>query len=109
MKSIYSVDIEVTHMEGTQLPSDCGGGFVSVYLRDNDIRSAIDSAEDELLSDLYKPIEVNAAYKIEEEEFYELEIEEGYPEVQDLQNILKNGGVWYGPFHLYPIEGNKIN
>jgi hypothetical protein len=109
MKSIYRVDLEVTHMEGTQLPIDCGGGFVSVYLRDYNIRSAIDNAESELLSDLYKPVEVNAAYKIDEDEFSEIEPEEGYPEESDLKNMLANGGVWYGPFHLFPVEDEKIN
>ncbi len=109
MKNIYRIDIEVTHMEGTQLPNDCGGGFVSVYLREGSIKSAIDSAESELLSDLYQPVEVNAAYKIEEDEFSELEPEEGYPEESDLENMLINGGVWYGPFHLYPVEEEKFN
>ena len=109
MKSIYRIDLEVAHMEGTQLPADCGGGFVSVYLRDCNIRSAMDSAESELLSDLYKPVEINAVYKIDEDEFSELEPEEGYPDESDLKNMLVNGGVWYGPFHLYPVEEEKLN
>ncbi len=109
MNYIFRVDIEVTHMEGSQLPSDSGGAFVSVYLRAGGIKSAIDDAENSLLSDLYKPIEINAAYKIEEDEFAELEPEDGYPEESDFHNLLKNGGVWYGPFHLYPVEAEQVN
>ncbi|GAB1266165.1 hypothetical protein [Aurantivibrio infirmus] len=109
MKSIFRIDIEVAHMEGTQLPMDCGGAFVSVYLREENIRAAMDSAESELLTDLYKPKEITAAYQIDEDEFEELEEEEGYPNEKDFRNLLLNGGVWYGPFHLFPAESHEIN
>ncbi|WP_020407209.1 hypothetical protein [Hahella ganghwensis] len=92
MAFVYRVDVEITHMEGTQLPSDCGGAFVSVYLRERDIKSAIESTERHLISNLYKPVDVSAAYKIEEDEFSELQPEEGYPEEKDLNNLLSDGG-----------------
>jgi hypothetical protein len=38
---LFRVMVEVTHMKGTQLPLDCGGAFVSVYLRSSKVIGAI--------------------------------------------------------------------
>ena len=48
MMKVYRLAIEVGYMEGTQLPEDYAGAFVSVYLRASDIKKAIELAEAEL-------------------------------------------------------------
>ena len=112
-KHVYRVEVEVTHMEGTQLPEDCGGGFVNVYICANSIVDAIQSVEEALISDCYKPIETSAAFALDLEELdgggeniYE---EDGEPSLSDLNNLKINGGLWYSAFHLYPPEGNDVH
>ena len=96
-------------MDGTQLPTDCAGAFVNVYLRAKNIKEAIDATEQEFLSDFYTPVETYAAVKLDLDEYdYETE-EEGYPNNEDLSNLLKTGGIWYGPFNCYPPEESDVH
>ncbi len=95
-------------MEGSQLPLDCAGAFVNVYLSSVNIIEAIKSAEAELLGDCYNPFNTHAAYELDLGELdYDTE-EEGYPDNQDLMNLQANGGIWYGPFHCYPPEETQV-
>ena len=90
-------------MEGTQLP-DCGGAFVNVYVGTDDIRTAIDKVETQLLEDRYKPVCTYDAYALDiDETDYDTD-EEGYPGNDDLRQIKETGEIWYGPFNLYPPE-----
>jgi hypothetical protein len=107
-KYIFRVGVEVTQMEGTQLPSECGGACVNVYLGADDIRDAIDLAECELLSDCYKPIYTYEAYELDLEDTDYNTDEEGEPGNDDLLNLQKNGGIWYGCFHTYPPESEQL-
>lgn len=105
---IYRITVEVEPMEGTQLPAECAGAFVSVYLGENNIINAIQRAESELLKDCYKPVHTSSAYELDlEEDDFDTE-ERGYPNNSDLANIKATGTVWYGPFHTYPPEENQI-
>lgn len=108
---LFRMALEVTHMEGTQLPSECSGACVGVYLRAKNIKEAIDLAEQELLEDKYLPVRTYEATEIDAEDLTEKNEEyssEGDPETTDLLNILNNGGVWYTAFNLYPPEQNEI-
>jgi hypothetical protein len=66
-----------------------------MYLGALNIKEAIEIAETELLSVFYKPINTYAAFEI---------ALEGYPLKADLVDILRNGGIWYGPFQCYPSD-----
>lgn len=108
---LFRIAVEVKHMEGTQLPEECSGAFVGVYLRANNIKEAIDLAEKELLDDKYLPVRTYEAIEIDVEDLTEENEEysqEGDPESEDLINIYQNGGVWYAAFNLYPPEENEI-
>lgn len=109
-KYIFRIGVEVSPMEGTQLPADCGGACVNVYLAADDIRIAIDEAESELLNDCYKPIHTYQAesYELDEDELNLETDEEGAPSEEDLRNLQINGGVWYGCFHTYPPEKSVL-
>ena len=63
-KRIYRVEVEVEPMEGTQLPSDCVGAFVDVYLGSSNIIDAIRIVESELLQDCFKPVKTYAAFEL---------------------------------------------
>lgn len=109
--NLYRMAVEVTHMDGTQLPPHCAGACVGVYLRANSIKEAIDLAESELLSDKYLPIRTYEAVEIDIEDLLETDEEctsEGDPETEDLLNIYKFGGVCYTAFNLYPPERHEI-
>lgn len=108
---LFRVAVEVKHMEGTQLPPDCSGACVGVYLRADDIKEAIDLAESELRKDKYLPRRTYEAVEIDIEDLAdesEEYIEEGDPETDDLLKIYKNGGVWYTAFNLYPPEKHEV-
>ncbi len=107
---LFRMAVEVIHMEGTQLPEECSGACVGVYLRANDIKEAIDLAEKELLDDKYLPVRTYEATEIDIEDLTEENeeySEEGEPE-EDLINIYQNGGIWYTAFNLYPPEEHEI-
>ena len=89
-------------MDGTRLPETCGGACVHVFLRAEDIPHAVEFAENELLADKYMPASTYEAIELEFEEFDNEPEDDGYPAGDDLEDILNNGGVWYGPFSLYP-------
>lgn len=105
---LYRIEVEVEPMEGTQLPSDCAGAFVNVYLSSPNIIAAITSAEAELLQDCYKPVVTYAAFELDLEEMDCGSEEDGYPNNEDLINLKTNGGIWYGPFNCYPPEGSQL-
>lgn len=107
-REVYRVEIEVGRMEGTQLPEDFIGAFVSVYLPATDIKEAIDLTEEYLLTDKYNPIETTAAYRLDLDDIDYDTDEEGYPGNKDLRNLLENGGYWYGPFNgWFSVEENE--
>ena len=89
-------------MEGCLLPSDCAGAFVNVYVGDNDIRTAMNRVESDLVTDYYRPIELYEAYKLDLEDVDYSTDEEGYPSNDDLVQLRESGGRWYGPFNCYP-------
>jgi hypothetical protein len=93
---LFRMSVEVKRMEGTQLPADCSGACVGVYVRANDIKEAIDLAESELRNDKYLPFRTYEATEIDIEDLTEENeeySEEGDPESKDLINIFSNGGV----------------
>jgi len=107
-RRLYRIEVEVEPMQGTTLPPDCAGAYVNVYLAAVNIIEAIKSVESELLSDLYMPINTYGAFELDlEETDYDTD-EEGCPGNKDLLNLKLNGGIWYGPFHLYPPEDNQL-
>ncbi len=94
-------------MQGTQLPAEYGGAFVSVYVGAEDIRTAIDSVEKQLLEDRYTPTWTSAAFALDlEETDYDTD-EKGYPGNDDLAQLKETGEIWYGPFHCYPPEDEE--
>ena len=104
---LFRVMVQVTHMKDTQLPLDCGGAFVGVYIRAKSIREAIDISEAELLDDKYKPIRTYEAVEIDVEDLTDKNEEyasEGDPNSSDLIDIYNNGGLWYAAFNTYPTE-----
>lgn len=103
----YRIQVEVKPLEGTQLPSDVAGTYVNIYLGAHDIKQAVKIAETELLSNFYKPITTYAAFEIDIDDEGSKEEVEGYPLKADLLDLLKNGGIWYGPFHYYPPEDRE--
>lgn len=109
MKSVYRITVHVTHMDGTSLPPEAGGAYVSVYVVAGHIKNAIDLAEQYLLSDKYNPSETVSAFQIDAEDFEEEYEDEGDPSAVDLENILLNGGYWYSVFNLYPPEENDMH
>lgn len=100
----YRIEVEVAPMEGTQLPSDCAGAYVNVYVAAKSIREAIDLVGDQLLSDCYKPIKTTAAYELDIDDGDYPDVEEGYPDKEDVENLCKTGGYWYGPFYTFSAE-----
>ena len=107
-KELYRVDVEVGPMEGTQLPEDFMGAFVSVYLPAANIKEAIDLTEEYLLTDKYSPIETTAAYQLDLDEIDYNTDEEGYPGDKELKDLLVHGGYWYGPFNgWFSMEENE--
>ena len=109
IENVYRITVEVTGMEGSQLPEDCGGAFVNVYVSATNIKSAIDSAEDFLLRDLYRPIQTTSANQLEDYAFEGEYYEEGDPTNEDLMALKNSGGVWYAAFHTYPPESDEIH
>lgn len=105
-KNIYCVEMEVGHMENSSLPSDCGGAIVNIYLGADSVKEAVDLTNQTLLIDRYCPVETLAVVKVEIEE-YDGPQEEGYPEAADLERLKKHGGLWYGPFYLFPQENEN--
>lgn len=108
---LFRVMTEVKHMEGTQLPFDCAGAFVGVYLRAPSIRCAIDEAETQLKDDKYLPVHTYEAVEIDLEDLTDENEEyrsEGDPETVDLIKIYENGGIWYTAFNLYPHESSEL-
>jgi len=97
-KEIYRIEVQVGPMEGTQLPDDFLGAFSCVYLPALTIRDAIDAAEQYLLADKYSPLEITAAVQLDLEELEYERDDEGYPDQEELQGLLDNGGYSYGPF-----------
>lgn len=91
-------------MEEAQLPPNCAGAFVNVYLGADSIVEAINMAEAELLRDYYRPIDTAAALELNLDETNYDMAEQGYPGNKDLMNLQANGGVWYGPFFCYLPE-----
>ena len=108
MNYVYRVEVEVAPMEGTQLPDDCAGAIVNVYIGATTIREAIDRVETELLDDCYKPIFTLAAFVLDLEEDVPETEEEGYPNKEDLVKIMNERDIWYGPFYTYPPEQKDI-
>jgi len=102
----YRIEVEVAPMEGTQLPSHCSGAFVNVYVAAKTIREAIDIVEEQLLSDCYKPIKTTAAYELDVDEDEYPDVDDGYPDREDIINLCKTGGYWYGPFYTFSPEDN---
>lgn len=100
-QNIYCVEMEVGHMEGSRLPEGCGGAIVNVYLGADSVREAVGLTDQTLMIDRYMPVDTRSVNKIELEE-YEGPDEEGYPDKQDLLKLQENGGLWYGPFYLFP-------
>ena len=94
-------------MEGTQLPDNCEGAFVNVYIGADDIRKAMDIAERNLLDDCYKPVRLSAAFELDLEGIDYDSDEKGYPGNADLQDIRNNADVWYGPFNCFPHERDE--
>ena len=107
-KRIYRIEVEVEPMEGTQLPSDCAGAFVNVFIDATNLVEAIREVETQLIIDCYKPVNTYAAFELDIEEDDYRDEDEGYPRKEDLIDLLKNGGVWYGPFNMYPPEGKQL-
>ncbi|MCC5856375.1 MAG: hypothetical protein JJU10_11960 [Idiomarina sp.] len=112
---LFRITVEVKHMEGTQLPSDCAGGCVGVYLRAENIKAAIDLAEASLLEDKFLPVRTLEATEVNLEamaEQYDMpgedELAEGEPDFDDLLAIMKQGGVWYTAFHLFSFEKHEV-
>lgn len=104
-KYVYRVGVEVEHMEGCQLPKDCKGAFVNVYLSADNIREAIDIAESELFSDFYKPVNTYEAFEIDlEGEELERDNDDQSPTIKELRNYPKENKVSYGTFHCFPYE-----
>ena len=108
--SVYRIQIEVLPMEGTSLPSDWSGAFVNVYVGANDIVEAIKSAEEQLLTDLYRPDNTYAAYEIDLESLDEdnQNDEEDDISSENIKNLI-TGGILYGAFHGFPPEENDIH
>ncbi|MFT5390915.1 MAG: hypothetical protein ACI8PT_001105 [Gammaproteobacteria bacterium] len=48
-------------MPGTSLPADWAGAFVNVHIGANDIEDALESVENTLLTDRYRPVSTYAA------------------------------------------------
>jgi hypothetical protein len=104
MSRVFRVLVEVGHMEGTQLPSDCRGAFVNVYVGSVTLREALDKAEAQLLADRYKPIDIPEAYELDSDRVDYDTDEKGYPGNEDLKMLRETGDTWYGPFNLYPWD-----
>jgi len=109
---LFRIMVEVTHMKETQLPLDCGGAFVGVYLRSSNILDAIKIAESELLDDKYLPVRTFEAVEIDVEDLTgenEEYTSEGDPETSDLIDIFNNGGLWYTAFNTFPLEEEQAH
>ena len=104
MGRVFRVQVEVGQMEGTQLPSDCQGAFVNVYVGAVTIREALDKAEAQLLADRYRPIDISEAYELDLEGANFDTDERGYPGNDDLRQLRESGDTWYGPFNAFPPE-----
>lgn len=107
MSRVFRVNVEVGHMEGTQLPPGSQGAFVNVYVGAVTIREALDKVETRLLWDRYRPIDIYAAYELDLEDTGIDRAEEGYPNREDLKTLKETGDIWYGPFHLFPAEPGR--
>lgn len=109
---LFRIMVEVTHMKETQLPLDCDGAFVGVYLRSSNILEAIQIAESELRDDKYLPVRTFEAVEIDIEDLTDENEEyasEGDPETSDLMEIFNNGGLWYTAFNTFPIEDEQAH
>lgn len=102
-KNVYRVDVEVGPMEGTQLPEEAEGAFVSVYIGADSIRQAIDAVEQRLLLDRYQPIETTAAFQLDPDEDGS-DIGDDEPDSDDLRSLQRSGGTWYGSFNWWYPE-----
>lgn len=98
-KYVFRVEVEVTTMEGSTLPDDWQGAFVNVLIGEDSIIDAIQRVEEALVRDKYRPLMTCAAFMLELEDYANEDIEEGYPDLQELEHLRRNGGVWYGPFY----------
>ncbi|MDO5685829.1 MAG: hypothetical protein Q4G42_00290 [Neisseria sp.] len=110
MQHLYCVVVEVTHMPDTQLPPDCAGAVVRVYLASDDIRQAIDAAERALLEDRYRPLMTLEAMMLDLDDYTdydEAEEDEHIPARDDLLQLAETGDVWYSVFYTYPPEENS--
>ncbi len=105
---VFIIQVEVTHMEGTQLPADCAGAIVNAYIGAHDIRDAINRVEAELLEDCYQPVFIFSAGVLDIDEA-DFDDEEGYPELEDLIRIQASDEIWYGPFNVFPPEQHEIH
>lgn len=109
-KEIYRVQVEVGPMEGTDLPDEFLGAFVNVHVPATNIIEAINLAEEYLLADKYRPVQTIAAFQMDLEDVNDDTDEEGYPGNKELNDLLVNGGYWYGPFDGWTsVEEDEMN
>ena len=91
-------------MPETQLPVDCAGAVVNVYISAVTLREALDLVERQLTKDRYRPVDFCEAYELDLEGTDFDTDEKGYPGNADLEQIRVEGGHWYGPFFTFPHE-----
>ena len=106
--SVYRIQVEVSPMKGSSLPSDWSGAFVNVYVAANNIIEAISSAEDQLLTDLYRPDNTYAAYEVDLENLGSEELNDDHISSDNIKNLIA-GDVLYGAFHGFPPEESSIH
>lgn len=106
-QNLYRILVEVGPMSGTDLPEDCGGAWVDVYLAADTIKSAIDAAEHALLEDRYRPVATLEAFTLDLEhytDYDEAEEADHIPTADELLQLWETGGVWYSAFFTFPPE-----
>ncbi|MEH6911327.1 MAG: hypothetical protein V7459_12130 [Oceanicoccus sp.] len=108
MNYVFRVNVQVEPMQGSQLPDDCAGAYVDVYIGASNIREAIDDVESELLADCYKPKRTCSAVEIDLDS-PDLEADaESAPTIEEFLHIQDSGEIFYGEFHCYPPEKGDI-
>ena len=97
-------------MVGSSLPDEWAGAFVNVYVGASNIKTAIEIAESSLTEDMYKPIDVSAAWEIEIDEPLAENTDDSdeIPSQSELSDLARDGGVLYGAFHGYPPEPGQV-